>query len=194
MGCLVKEDFPRYPYYHKIGVEAERHMGSFVQERVEGESATIKGEKLVVGTKGRGRTTKHRAFTYAEKRFNDLGRSGLIDYFKPKFSAEKIQDFMLVEHKQEITLSKAKQVARVVREKVWQENEEERLFTEAMVDGVIHFGNQFEITNIEAFALTCHLHKVMGRKESLTNREYHDLIERTLQEVNKLRLENWVSL
>ena len=132
----------------------------------------------------------HRAFTYKEKKFNQLGRSGLIEYFKPKVSPEKIQDFAFEEHKQEITLTKAKQWARLIREKVWEEKKERRLFTETLVDNILHLTNLFDITNIEAFAMTCHIYKALGHKKNLTEEDRENIMEKALQEANELRQEN----
>ena len=138
-----------------------------------------------------GRTTKHRAFTYKEKKFNQLGKSGLIEYFKPKFSPEKIQDMLWEKHKQDIKMTEAKRIARVVEKKEWEENEEQRLYTITMVDMILYCGNLFNITNLEAFAMTCHVYKAIGGKKNLTQEEVEYITERTLEEVNRLRLEDW---
>jgi len=133
----------------------------------------------------------HRAFTYQEKKFNQLGRSGLLDYFKPKISPQKIQDKMFEEHNQNVTMVMCKRVARAAERKIWEENEEEREFTEITVEMILRLSDRFDITNIEAFAMTLHLFKTMGGKRELTEQQASPMIRKATEDANKLRLENW---
>ena len=143
----------------------------------------------MVGVKGM--RVQHRAFTYQEKKFNQLGRSGLLDYFKPKISPQKIQDRMFEEHNQNVTMVMCKRVARAVERKIWEENEEEREFTEITVEMILRLSNRFDITNIEAFAMTLHLYRAMGGKRKLTEQQASPMIRKATEDANKLRLENW---
>ena len=141
----------------------------------------------LVGKKGM-RQSGHRIFTYGEKKFNSLGRDGLLDYFTPKSSPEEIRHFFIAKRDHTMSLSEAKLIARSVDEKLSEENKE---FRTDLVDTILHFANYFDIENIEAFAMTCYIYKAVGRKENLTRREIGDIMEKTAQEANSLRLENW---
>lgn len=143
----------------------------------------------VVGKKGM-KQSGHRTFTYKERKFNSFGRGGLLDYFTPKSSPEEIRYSFRTKHNHEMSLSEAKLVARSVDEKLAEDNRE---FRTDMVDTILHFANVFDVSNIEAFALTCYLYKAIGAKENLTKRELGDITEKTIREANKLREMNWDS-
>lgn len=131
---------------------------------------------------------QHRAFTYQEKKFNNFGRSGLIDTFKQKYNPETIQRHFLVKHDKEITMKDAKKVALELEEREWKENEDS---ITALVDMILICANRFDTTNIESFAMTCHVYKAVGDKGELTEREVGDITEKALTEANELRLNNW---
>lgn len=122
----------------------------------------------------------HRAFTYKERRFNAYGRGALIDSFKLKFSAEKIQDHFLKQDV-EIQSKRAKAVARYLEEEKFEERKD---FITAMVETILDLANGFDITNIEAFAMTLHMYKHSPKgSEADTGK--------LLKGVNELRLTNW---
>lgn len=143
----------------------------------------------MVGKKGM-KQSGHRSFNYREKRFNELGRQGLLNYFRQTIDPVKVRLNFWEKHDYEISPSEAKLVARAVEKKLWEENKD---FTIDMVDTILHFSNVFEITNVESFALVCYLYKAIGEKENPTRKETGDIMDSVLMNANKLRLENWDS-
>ena len=123
----------------------------------------------------------HRAFTYKERKFNAYGKHELINCFKRKFDAQRIQDFFLTKHKAEIMMKDARRVARYLEDKKFEESKE---FITSMVETILHLSTYYDISNIEAFAMTLHMYKYLPKDSD-------EGMGRLLQDVNKLRLENW---
>lgn len=143
--------------------------------------------------KGATKPVPHRAFTYQEKKFNQLGKSGLIDYFKPKISPEKVQDMMMDKHNQDITIVMAKRVARTAAKEIWEKDVEKREFALYMIDTILIFSDKYDITNTEAFAMTLHVYKALQhiKEEDITAKDVNTTLDKVLPEINKLRLQNW---
>ena len=142
------------------------------------------------GVKGMGRETKHRAFTYKEKKFNSFGKSGLEHYFRQKFDAQKIQDHFIMKEDYDMTMVEAKRIARHMEYKQWEEDKE---FITNMVDTILHLSRVYEISNIEAFAMTCYVYETVGKIKDNNPHKLGDIMDKTLKRANKLRYENWDS-
>ena len=130
----------------------------------------------------------HRSFTYPERKFNSLGRTGLIQYFKATYNPHKIQDRIYEKKGILIPMLEAKRVSRHLEE---QEFEEHKEFITDMVDTLLILANKYDITNVEAFAMTCYLYKATGSKSNLTKRELDGIMTKVFREANELRLTNW---
>ena len=140
----------------------------------------------MVGVKGM--KVNHRAFTYEEKKFNSYGRSGLLNLFSPKVSPETIQQHFWDTRKVNVRIGDARNMVRFVERNLF---EDEKESITALVDSILTLANRFDITNIEAYAMTCYLYKAVGAKGELNQRQVGEIMDRVLPEVNELRLENW---
>jgi len=129
----------------------------------------------------KGMKVNHRAFTYKERKFNGYGKRDLINCFKHKFDAQRIQDLFLTKHKAEIRLKDARGVARYLEDKKFEESKE---FITPMVETILDLADRFDITNIEAFAMTLHMYKYLPKDST-------EGMGRLLKDFNKLRLTNW---
>ena len=140
----------------------------------------------MVGVKGM--RVQHRAFTYKEKAFNNLGRNGLMHHFSSKISPEEVQDTFWTKHGVDVKIGDARNVARAVERKLFEDEKED---IDLLVTTIMLFSKNFDITNIEAFAMTCHVYQAVGSKGKLNQQQVGEILDRVLPEVNKLRLENW---
>ena len=111
---------------------------------------------------------KHREFTYQEKKFNRLGRQGLLDYFKVKIDTSKIRVWALTEHHSRLSPIEAKAIAQKLEEMDW---EERKVFIEPMVDGILHLCKMFDLSNLEAFAMWLYVMRGQGELKKKLGRE-----------------------
>lgn len=134
------------------------------------------------------RQSGHRIFTYGEKKFNTLGKSGLIDYFRTKADPKLIQHRFLMKRGRKLSGAEVSSLVLELNKKYWEDEKEDIV---PFVEVILGLSNEFNITNIEAFAMVCYMFKAAGGKENLTKREIGDISEKAIQEANTLRLENW---
>ena len=135
---------------------------------------------------------RRRELTYQEKKFNRLGRLGLIDNFKTKYDTTKIRMWALSSRDYRMSTIEAKAIAAKLEETQY---EEEKEFVESMVDSIIHFCRMFDLSNLEGFAMWCHvmiaqgkLKKSLGRE--LTEEESHSLLDRSMKDSYELYEKN----
>ncbi len=135
---------------------------------------------------------RRRELTYQEKKFNRLGRRGLIDNFKTKYDTTKIRMWALTDRDYKMSTIEAKALAAKLEETQY---EEEKEFVESMVDSIIHLCQMFDLSNLEGFAMWCRvmiaqgkLKKSLGRE--LTEEESHSLLDRSMKESYELYEKN----
>ena len=133
-------------------------------------------------------TVQHRAFTYKEKAFNNLGRNGLMHHFSSKISPESVQDTFWTKHGVDVKIGDARNVARAVERKLFEDEKED---IDLLVTTIMLFSKNFDITNIEAFAMTCHVYQVIGGKTNFNELNASGIIGKALKVANELRLSNW---
>lgn len=131
---------------------------------------------------------KHRMYTYQEKKFNALGRTGLLDEFREKINPDKIRSFFMLKYDQSITLQDARAIAIEVQKKVWEEEKED---VESMVDSILAFARCYDLTNLEGFAFSLHVFNAMKGKEANTEKRVKKIMDNVLPTIDKLRREHW---
>lgn len=130
---------------------------------------------------------KRRAFTYKERAFNALGRTGLLEQFKEKINPDKVRRLML-EKGQTVSLQDARAIALAVEEKIWEEDKE---ITTGFIDLIIKYTKVYDITNIEAYAFVSHLFSAMEGNKEMSETKVRKILDKAEPTINQLRIENW---
>lgn len=135
---------------------------------------------------------RKRELTYMERKFNRLGRHGLINYFKTKYDPSKVQQVFWSKHDIHLKSYEAKALIAKLEEKTW---EEQKGFILSMVDAIIHFTEMFDLSNLEAFAMWVHVMrdyaqegKRLGR--ALAEEEVDKVIESSMRTAYELYEDN----
>lgn len=128
---------------------------------------------------------KHRGFWYHERKFNSLGRSGLIEYFKTKADMNKIRD-MFLKKGWELRIQVMKAVKTELEKKYWEDEKEDII---PLVDMILSLTEEFDITNVEAFAIWCWVLHDMKDKKLVGH--WRTGVKEAKQRANDLRKSNW---
>jgi len=133
-----------------------------------------------------------RELTYQEKKFNRLGRSGLINYFKTKYDITTIKMWALTDHDHKMSTIEAKAIAQKLE---GQKYEEDKELIESVVDSIIHFCKMFDLSNLEGFAIWMYVMKAQGElKKSLgrepTEEESLSILDRSMRDSYELYEKN----
>ncbi len=111
---------------------------------------------------------RHRELTYKEKKFNRLGRRGLIDNFKTKYDTTKIRMWALEDRDYRMSTIEAKAIAAKLEADKFEEDKD---FVESLVDSLLHFCQMFDLSNLEGYAMWCRVMIAQGKLKKSLGRE-----------------------